>query len=81
LPSDDPTARQYVLITDTSTNANDFDAPKASVPMGSGLVIPAVGGWQALRNAYAGAVKKRRNQGRTLDTAASQGNNQTGEKK
>jgi hypothetical protein len=76
LPSDDPTARQYVLITDTSTNANDFDAPKASVPMGSGLVIPAIGGWQALRNAYAGAVEKRRNQGRTLDTAASQGNNQ-----
>jgi hypothetical protein len=80
LPSDDPSARQYVLITDTSTNANDFDAPKASVPMGSGLVIPAVGGWRAVHDAYAGAVEKRRNQGRMLDTAAPQGNNQTGGK-
>lgn len=81
LPSDDSNARQYVLITDTSTNANDFDAPKASVPMGSGLVIPAVGGWQVLRDAYAGAVETRRNQGRTVDTAVPKGNNQTGEQK
>jgi len=78
VPSSDPTAREYVLITDTSTNANDFDSPKASVPMGSGLVIPAVGGWQTLRDAYAGAVEKRRNQSRPLDTAASESNNQTG---
>jgi hypothetical protein len=75
LPSNDPSAREYVLITDTSTNANDFDAPKASVPMTSGLVIPAVGGWQAIRDAYAGAVEVRRNQVRALDTSEPKGNN------
>jgi hypothetical protein len=81
LPSDDPTAREYVLITDTSTNPGDFDSPKATVPMGSSLVIPAVGGWQAIRNAYFGAVEVRRNQDRALDTAAPKGNNQPGARK
>ncbi len=74
LPSKDPSEREYVLITDTATNANDFDSPKSSVPIGSKLIIPAAGGWQALRDAYAGAVETRRNQSRTLDTAASKGN-------
>lgn len=78
LPSNDPSACEYVLITNTSIHANDFDSPKSSVPLGSKLVIPAAGGWQALRDAYAGAVETRRNQSRTLDTAAPKDNNQTG---
>lgn len=78
LPSNDPSACEYVLVTNTSTHANDFDSPKSSVPLGSKLIIPAAGGWQALRDAYTGAVEKRRNQSRTLDTAAPKGNNQTG---
>ena len=77
LPSNDPSARQYVLITDTSTNANDFDSPKSSVPMASGLPIPEVAGWQAVRDAYTAAAEMRRNQSRALDTGASTGNNQT----
>jgi hypothetical protein len=78
LPSSDPDAREYVLVTDTSTNPNDFDSPKASVPMGSQLIIPPVAGWQAVRNAYAGAVEIRRNQRRAVDTGAVTCNNQTG---
>lgn len=76
VPSSDPSAREYVLIADTSTNVNDFDSPKASVPMGSSLVIPSVAGWQALRDAYSSAVEKRRNQSRQVDTGASKCNNQ-----
>ena len=78
LPSPDPTKREYVIITDTSTRENDFDSPKANVPMGSKLVIPAVGAWQTVRDAYAGAVEIRR---KGLDSAATKGNNSTGTSK
>lgn len=62
LPSKDPKDRQYVLITDTTTVAADYDGPKANVPLESGLVIPQHGGWAAFRAAYEKAVEVRRNQ-------------------
>lgn len=60
IPSKDSKDRRYVLITDTSTTAEDFDSPKCNVPVESGLVIPAKGGWSAFRAAYAKAVDIRR---------------------
>jgi len=62
IPSKDPKDRRYVLITDTSTTAEDFDSPKCNVPVESGLVIPAKGGWNAFRAAYAKAVDIRRSE-------------------
>lgn len=58
--SKNPNDRQYVLLTDTSSSADDFDSPKSCLPIESGLVIPAVGGWQTFRDAYAKAVERRR---------------------
>ena len=62
IPSKNPKDRRYVLITDTSTTAEDFDSPKCNVPVESGLVIPARGGWNAFRAAYAKAVDIRRSE-------------------
>jgi hypothetical protein len=62
IPSKNPKDRRYVLITDTSTTAEDFDSPKCNVPVESGLVIPARGGWSAFRAAYSKAVDIRRNE-------------------
>lgn len=58
--SKDPKDRRYVLITDTSTTSEDFDSPKSNVPIESGLLIPAKGGWAAFRAAYQKAVDIRR---------------------
>jgi len=66
MSSKDPKDRRYVLITDTSTTAEDYDSPKSNVPMESGLVIPAKGGWSTFRSAYQKAVELRR----TESTAA-----------
>lgn len=74
-PSADSSAREYVLITDTASNPNDFDSPKVPVPIQSGLVLPEFGAWQAVQGAYDGAVEIRRNQRRALDTASNDGNN------
>lgn len=63
IPSKDPKDRQYVLITDTTTTAEDFDSPKSNVPIESGLVIPAVNGWATYRAAYERAVAIRREEG------------------
>ncbi len=66
--NEDPKDRQYVLITDTSTTAEDYDSPKSNVPIESGLVIPARNGWAAYRAAYTRAVDIRR--GMTEEGAA-----------
>jgi len=58
--SKDPKDRQFVLITDTSTTAEDYDSPKSNVPLESGLVIPARNGWGTYRDAYSRAVEIRR---------------------
>ena len=60
IPSKDPKDRQYILITDTSTTAEDYDSPKSNVPIESGLVIPSRNGWGAYRDAYSRAVEIRR---------------------
>lgn len=60
IASKDPSKRQFVLITDTSTTAEDYDSPKCNVPVESGLVLPIRGGWNAFCVAYSKAVDIRR---------------------
>ena len=60
IPSKNPKDKRYVLITDTSTTAEDFDSPKSNVPMESGLSIPAKCGWATFQAAYQKAVEIRK---------------------
>lgn len=60
IPSKDPSKKQFILITDTSTTAEDYDSPKCNVPVESGLVLPICGGWATFCVAYQKAVDIRR---------------------
>lgn len=61
--SKNPADRRHVLITDTSTTAEDFDSPKSNVPIESGLTIPPKDGWATFREAYNKALAKRQAEG------------------
>lgn len=61
-----PGKRKFILATDTTPASKDFDGPKCTVPIKSGLEIPAIDGWEAFRKAYATAVELRRSRKEVL---------------